>query len=131
MILSRGSRQKVAAKGLKGCPTRLGRCASTCGSRSGTSWNFCRDKNHVSPKWPVGYWPKPDEAGNAALWKETVEKFRGDLKQIEDLVSDASTDLFARIPHGTGQTIVREVLLIADHNANHLGALVVIGRMIR
>ena len=92
---------------------------------------FCRDKNHVSPKWPVGYWPKPDEAGNAELWKETVQKFGSDLKQMEDLVSDPSTDLFARIPHGTGQTILREVLLVADHNANHLGALVVIGRILK
>jgi hypothetical protein len=92
---------------------------------------FCRDKNHVSPKWPKGYWPEPDELGNAELWQETVTKFRGDLKQMEDLVGDPLTDLFAQIPHGSGQTILREALLVADHNANHLGALVVIGRMIR
>src|SRR3979490_1489167 len=49
---------------------------------------FCRNPSHVSPKWPEGYWPKPDEPGNAKLWQETVEKFRVDLKQMGDLVSD-------------------------------------------
>ena len=91
---------------------------------------FCRDAKHVSPKWPEGYWPKPDELGNEGLWKECVEKFRHDLKQIEELVANPSTDLFAKIPHGSGQTILREALLVADHNAHHLGALVVMKRII-
>ncbi len=91
---------------------------------------FCREKNHASPKWPEGYWPKATEIGDATLWRETVATFRGDLKQMENLVSDLSTDLFAKIPHGTGQTILREALLVADHNAYHLGALVVIGRTV-
>jgi hypothetical protein len=92
---------------------------------------FCRASNHVSPKWPAGYWPKPDDLGNADLWKETVEKFRGDLKQMEDLVANPANDLFAKIPHGNGQTILREALLIADHNAYHLGALAVINRIVK
>ena len=92
---------------------------------------FCRDAKHVSPKWPEGYWPNPDEPGNEELWKETIEKFRQDLKQMEDLVADPATDLFAKIPHGTGQTILREALLIADHNGHHLGALVVINRILK
>jgi hypothetical protein len=92
---------------------------------------FCRNANHVSPKWPEGYWPPPNELGNAELWQETVEKFRGDLKQMEDLVTDPSTDLCVNIPHGSGQTLMREVLLVADHNAYHLGVLVVIDRMLK
>jgi hypothetical protein len=92
---------------------------------------FCRDPKHVSPKWPEGYWPKPDEPGNAKLWMESVEKFRTDLKQMGDLVSDLSTDLFATIPHGTGQTILREALLVADHNAYHLGVLVAADRILK
>lgn len=92
---------------------------------------FCRDAKHVSPKWPEGYWPKPDELGNEELWEETIVKFRHDLKQMEELVADSSTDLFAKIPHGSGQTILREALLVADHNGYHLGALVVMGRLIR
>lgn len=90
---------------------------------------FCRDPKHVSPKWPEGYWPKPDQLGTAELWQETVEKFRVDLKQIEDLVGNPSADLFAKIPHGSGQTLLREALLVADHNSYHLGALLVIGRI--
>ena len=92
---------------------------------------FCRDTKHVSPKWPEGYWPKPDELGNPELLKETVEKFRLDLKQMGDLVSAPSTDLFATIPHGTGQTILREAFLVADHNAYHLGVLVAANRILK
>jgi len=92
---------------------------------------FSRDANHVSPKWPAGYWPAPGALGDADLWNETAEKFGRDLKEMKDLVADPGTDLFAKIPHGSGQTIMREALLIADHNAYHLGALVVIGRMIK
>ena len=92
---------------------------------------FSRDAKHVSPKWPKGYWPDQDEVGDAAKWNETVEKFRDDLKQIENLVNDPTNDLFARIPHGTGQTILREALLVADHNANHLGALSVMKRLLK
>src|SRR5258708_2368734 len=91
---------------------------------------FWRDGNHVSPKWPEGYWPAPDDAGNLGLWQETVVKFRGDLKQMGELVSDPETDLFAKIPHGSDQTILREALLVADHNAYHLGVLVVMGRTV-
>jgi hypothetical protein len=92
---------------------------------------FCRDAKHVSPKWPEGYWPKPDNLGSEQLWKETVEKFRHDLKQIEELVANPATDLFSRIPHGSGQTILREALLVADHNAYHLGALAVMSRLVK
>ena len=92
---------------------------------------FSRDPKHISPKFPSGYWPKPKEPGNAELWNETVEKFRSDLKQMEDLVADPSTDLSAKIPHGDGQTILREALLISDHNAYHLGALAVMNRILK
>jgi hypothetical protein len=92
---------------------------------------FCRDAKHVSPKWPEGYWPKPDQLGNVKLWEESAEKFRADLKQMEELVADQSTNLFNAIPHGSGQTILREALLVADHNSYHLGALVVLGRLVK
>ncbi|HYR74411.1 MAG TPA: DinB family protein [Pyrinomonadaceae bacterium] len=91
---------------------------------------FSRDAAHVSPKFPKGYWPDPDEPANSELWKDTVERFREDLKQMEELVADQSIDLFAKIPHGKGQTILREALLIADHNAYHLGALLVMRRIL-
>jgi hypothetical protein len=91
---------------------------------------FSRDAKHVSPAWPKGYWPEPEQLGDADLWTESVKKFRADQKKMEALVADQTTSLFAGIPHGSGQTILREVLLVADHNAYHLGALVVIERML-
>jgi hypothetical protein len=92
---------------------------------------FSRDAKHVSPKWPEGYWPPKEQPGTPELWNETVAKFRVDLQQMQELVADPATDLLAKIPHGTGQTIMREALLVADHNSYHLGALVVISRVLQ
>lgn len=91
---------------------------------------FSRNAGHVSPKWPEGYWPAKDAAPDAASWGESVERFRSDLKEMEDLVKNPETDLFAPIPHGDGQTILREALLVADHNAYHLGVLVTMKRIL-
>ena len=91
---------------------------------------FSRDAKHVSPKWPKGYWPDESQTGTEKLWDETAEKFRRDLEAFADLVRDPATDLFAKIPHGTGQTVLREALVLADHNSNHLGALIAISRII-
>jgi hypothetical protein len=91
---------------------------------------FSRDPQHVSPPWPKGYWPADDEQADSEAWKKTVAAFRADLKAMQALVEDPSTDLFAPIAHGDGQTILREALLVADHNAYHLGALVAIKRML-
>jgi len=92
---------------------------------------FCRDAKHVSPKWPKGYWPGPGETGNEKLWKETVAKFKDELKRMESLIADPANDLFTKIPHGDGQTILREALLAADHNAYHLGVLLAISRLLK
>ena len=92
---------------------------------------FSRTANHVSPKWPKGYWPGEGQTGSPELWNETVEKFQNDLEAFEDLLRDPATDLLAKIPHGTGQTILREALVLADHNSNHLGALLVMNRIIK
>ncbi len=90
---------------------------------------FSRDPDHISPEFPKGYWPKPDDLGNPTLWKQTIDQFRHDLQEMEALVEDPATDLHAKIPHGDGQTILREALLIADHNAYHLGVLAVMARI--
>ena len=89
---------------------------------------FSRNPRHVSPTFPDGYWPKEDAPPDEGAWDRSVAAFRADLKAMQDLVADPSTDLFARIPHGEGQTILREALLVADHNAYHLGQLVVLRR---
>src|SRR5205807_6924492 len=77
---------------------------------------FSRNPKHVSPSFPDGYWPCGDAPPDAAAWDRSVASFRADLKAMQDLVADPATDLFALIPHGEGQTILREPLLVADHN---------------
>lgn len=85
---------------------------------------FSRRAEHVSPKWPAGYWPETAAPPDDAAWTQSVESFRRDLKAMEDLVADPKSDLHAKIPWGKGQTILREALLVADHNAYHIGQLV-------
>jgi hypothetical protein len=91
---------------------------------------FSRNPRHVSPEWDKGYWPEGDAPPDAVAWETSVDAFRADLQAMKDLVSDPATDLFAPIPHGQGQTILREALLVADHNAYHLGQLVVVRRLL-
>ena len=89
---------------------------------------FSRSAAHVSPDWPDGYWPDKTFEAGAEDWRLSVESFKEDLRRMEALVEDESSDLYAVIPHGTGQTLLREALLVADHNAYHLGALVTLRR---
>jgi hypothetical protein len=91
---------------------------------------FSRNPRHVSPKFPDGYWPKGDAPPDDGAWDRSVAGFRADLKAMQDLVADPATDLFARIAHGEGQTVLREALLVADHNAYHLGQLVIVRRLL-
>ena len=92
--------------------------------------DFCRNPAYQEMKWPDDYWPKTQAPPDATACEHSVEQFRRDLKSMEALVSDASVDLTARIPHGTGQTLLREALLVADHNAYHLGQLVFVRKML-
>jgi hypothetical protein len=92
---------------------------------------FSRNPKHESPKWPEGYWPESEAPPSTAAWNKSIQQFRKDLKAIADLVTNPKTDLYARIPWGDGQTILREALLIADHNAYHLGQLVDLRRLLR
>jgi hypothetical protein len=89
---------------------------------------FSRNPHHVSPSFPAGYWPEGDAPPDNDAWERSVAAFRGDLQALCDLVADEATDLFTPIPHGEGQTILREALLVADHNAYHLGQLVLVRR---
>ena len=91
---------------------------------------FSRNSQHISPEWPAGYWPESDAPPNAAAWDRSIRAFGADLRAMKRLIRNASTDLAARIPHGTGQTILREALLVADHNAYHLGQLVMLRRLL-
>jgi hypothetical protein len=89
---------------------------------------FSRDPKHKSPEWPEGYWPQGDAPPNAAAWDASVAAFRRNLAEMEKLVRDTSNDLFAPIPHGQGQTLLREALLVADHNAYHVGQMILLRR---
>lgn len=89
---------------------------------------FSRNSSHVSPEFPVGYWPEGDAPPDDLAWDQTLARFRSDRQAMADLVSDPKIDLFAPLPHGDGQTVLQEALLVADHNAYHLGELVVVRR---
>lgn len=91
---------------------------------------FSRNKKHVSPGWPEGYWPKSEVPPSAPAWTESLAAFRKDLKAMQALVANPKTDLYARIPWGGGQTVLREALLVADHNAYHVGQLVMLRKMV-
>lgn len=91
---------------------------------------FSRDPKHVSPDWPAGYWPKKPAPPNAAAWEKSVKALEHDLEEMRKLVNDPKTDLPAPIEGGSGQTVLREALLIADHNAYHLGQLVLVRRLL-
>jgi len=89
-------------------------------------YEFSINPKHKSPEWPEGYWPRSEAPASAAAWTKSVRQFLGDLRAMEELVAKPSTDLFAPIPHGSGQTILREAFLVADHNAYHLGQIVAV-----
>ena len=91
---------------------------------------FSRDRKHQSPKWPEGYWPAKDKAPNTAQWNASVKKIRADLMGMQALVKNPKTDLFAKIPWGDGQTILREALLVADHNAYHVAQIVDVRKLL-
>jgi hypothetical protein len=86
--------------------------------------DFCRNPRYVAPKWPEGYWPQAEAPPSAVAWGQTVKNFGKDLKAMQSLVTSAKTNLFAKIAWGDGQTILREALLVADHNAYHLAQVV-------
>lgn len=91
---------------------------------------YVRNPKHVSPKWPEGYWPAEEPPG-ADAWDKSIKAFQTDLRAFGRLVADPRTDLLARVPYDkTGPTILHEVLLVADHNAYHLGQLIVLRRML-
>lgn len=92
--------------------------------------DFSRNPKHVSPPWPEGYWPKEPAPASAAAWAKSVKQFEAGRKAMQKMVVNPKTNLFARIPHGSGQTILREILLLADHNSYHLGQLVLVRKML-
>lgn len=98
-----------------------------------TQWDileFSRNPEHKSPAWPEGYWPTSPEPPDGKAWDRSVQAFCQDLQSMCALVQDPATDLYKKIPHGDGQTVLREALLVADHNAYHLGQFILLRRML-
>ena len=91
---------------------------------------FSRRADHVSPSFPDGYWPKSEAPPDEAAWDKSLASFKADRAEMEKLVASPKTDPFARIKHGDGQTILREALMLADHNSYHLGQLVLLRRLL-
>jgi hypothetical protein len=89
--------------------------------------HFCRDSAYVQPAMEH-YWPPTAMPPNDEAWEESIEAFRRDREALKELAVDNSMNLFARIPHGSGQTYLRELLLVADHNAYHVAQLVTVRR---
>jgi hypothetical protein len=90
--------------------------------------DFCTNPDYRQMKWPDDYWPKPE--ATTEDWNASVGQIYRDLQSMRDLVADEKNDLYAKIPHGDGQTLLREALLIVDHNAYHLGQLVLLRRIL-
>jgi hypothetical protein len=90
---------------------------------------FCRNPKHASPAWPEGYWPQSPQP-SALAWSKSIKSFQRDLEAMKKLVLNPKNDLLAKIPWGDGQTILREALLVADHNAYHIGQLVLLRRLL-
>jgi hypothetical protein len=87
---------------------------------------FIRDPNHVSPAWPEGYWPPENEEADQAKWEKTISDFQADMQTLLDMVVDQQIDLYAPILHAPDYTILREILLVADHNAYHIGEFAIL-----
>jgi uncharacterized damage-inducible protein DinB len=92
--------------------------------------DFCRNPNYVELEWPGDYWPSTPAPGTPKAWDESIRRFQEDRAALQELARDSAVDLEARIPHGTGQTYLRELLLATDHAAYHVGQLVAVRRLL-
>jgi hypothetical protein len=92
--------------------------------------DFCRNPDYAQPTWPDDYWPDSDAPPDAGAWERSIAAFREDREALKRLAADPAVDLFARVPQGEGQTYLRELLLVADHTAYHLGEMVVVRRLL-
>ena len=89
-----------------------------------TQWDildFIVNSNYQELSWPDDYWPRKDEKTTQKAWDKTIARFENDLKELQNIVKNPKTDLYAKIPHGDGQTILREILVVADHTSYHIG----------
>jgi DinB superfamily len=91
--------------------------------------DFIRNPQYKELEWPRDYWPSPDQKATEQEWRQTIALFKADAKELQALAANLDIDLYARIPHGTGQIVLRELLLVADHNAYHIGEFAIARQM--
>jgi len=89
---------------------------------------FCRTAKYKEKRWPDDYWPKTLGPRHAAEWRKAIAAYRRDRRELQRLAANPRIDLLSAIPHGRGQTYLREILLVADHNAYHIGQIVALRR---
>ena len=87
---------------------------------------FVRNPDHEPPPWPEGHWPQKDAKADAATWQKTIDTIKADLQEVQDIVTNPATDLYTDLPHAAGYNILREALLVADHNAFHFGEFAIL-----
>jgi hypothetical protein len=92
--------------------------------------DFSRKPKYKEKNFPDDYWPASDAPPNDKAWDKSVAQFHNDLKEMQELIADTKHDLLAKIPHGTGQTLLREGMLVADHNSYHLGQLMFLRKLL-
>jgi hypothetical protein len=92
--------------------------------------DFCRNPDYAELRWPDDYWPKSPAPPSDSAWDESVRRFTQDRAAMQALAADRSVDLLTSIPHGSGQTYLREILLAADHTSYHVGQLIVVRRLL-
>lgn len=92
--------------------------------------DFCVASKYEEKNWPDDYWPSKPTPPNSKAWAKSVAAFKADRQALIELVNDSRIDLLATVPHGDGQSYLREMLLVADHNAYHIGQLIYVRRLL-
>jgi DinB superfamily len=88
--------------------------------------DYIDDPDYRLPRWPDDYWPKPDETADAKAWKKTLAGFKRDRAALEKIVASSRTDLSARLPYAPQHTLIRELLIVAEHNTFHMGEFAIL-----
>jgi len=91
---------------------------------------FCTNPKYLAPKWPDEYWPKEEEPPSTVAWDATLRALQADLAAFEKMIMDSAQNMYATIPWGDGQTVLREILLAADHNSYHLGQIILLRKQL-
>jgi len=92
--------------------------------------DFSRNPKYKEKKFPGDYWPAAEAPPSGEAWEKSVQQFHKNLEEMQELIADTKHDLLAKLEHGTGQTLLREALLVADHNSYHLGQLMFLRKML-